>query len=377
MVIWTTSVRFETTTLAGRRASGLIATVAQELRSRRVEFESTGASLGWAFYPDGRHRRVPRLWLSTCQDQEATLLDAIIYSHCKVGVSGKADKVLKERARRYGAMLAEWLECDAFGDGVGWITSDEYIHRSDKVEQWIGRPIFPGFCYVISPDTHKPILPPRHGRAEWTAAIGLPGLTFVVFQQFATTMYEVAVLATADPLLPHSLAAALHSIKRKLWEALNLKGDARVVVIPVKHRSAIEFVMDQARIRDRLQLRHLITCEDCNHEWIISPDREVAAKKMKRLQELAGATSSAATLSPLSPFAVGARLMASRSALSDACPRCQGDYLVRQPVVLCPGCKSLVRDLVLRTCSHPGCGFAFASLNDAKVAWDPLGSTDS
>lgn len=175
----------------------------------------------------------------------------------------------------------------------------------------------------------------------------------------------VASIALADPTLPDSLVADLREVERLLRDALRSHGVTPDVAVTGQQRHVVDFLYRQAAIRLSLPVRELHRCQDCGYEKIVNPDYQRLLSKNRGLRQLAGIAVSALAMPHSAPFAIAGRLMNMQALGSKfTCANCQGAHADIHLVTICPTCKQIAKDPVLRVCPTKNCGRDFAHIDD-------------
>ena len=184
----------------------------------------------------------------------------------------------------------------------------------------------------------------------------------------------IAVLISSQPgCMPAPLAGQVEAFAARVEAELGRAGSSRRVEIAIAdaERPVLEFLHQQARLRERLPVRTLHRCRACRFERVTNPDLERLQRRNRRLRALG--TSVGATLGRhgISPFV----LVGSIFRLADldpeyVCPRCQGTDAEAMVVTFCPGCGDLRPEAALRSCAK--CGLDLRSTLSAEAGiWGP------
>jgi hypothetical protein len=165
----------------------------------------------------------------------------------------------------------------------------------------------------------------------------------------------VAVLISTQPgSLPPVLAAQVEALATRIEEALNNAGANRYVEIPISddEEPVVEFLHQQARMRQQFAVRTLHRCRTCKFEKITNPDLERLQKRNSRLRAFGGSVGTSFGKSGMSPFIlVGTLLRFAKLDPDYVCPRCQGTDAEAMVVTFCPDCGSLRTEAALRICA--------------------------
>lgn len=165
----------------------------------------------------------------------------------------------------------------------------------------------------------------------------------------------VAVLISTQPgSLPPALATQVEALAARIEAALNHAGTSRYIEIPISddEEPVVEFLHQQARMRQQFAVRTLHRCATCKFEKITNPDFERLQKRNSRLRALGGSVGASFGKSGASPFIlVGTLLRFAKLDPDYVCPRCQGTDAEAMVVTFCPDCGSLRTEAALRTCA--------------------------
>ena len=140
---------------------------------------------------------------------------------------------------------------------------------------------------------------------------------------------------------------------------------------------AVEFLTQQARIREKVAVRTLQVCTTCRLTKVINPDYTKLKAKRHRLNILSGSIGAFVSPGGISPFVLIGRLaQLNQLDLEFICPRCQGLHAESSLITFCPQCGEQRNESVLRTC--PKCTFEFRALGSTKDLWeDPIVRPDT
>lgn len=126
--------------------------------------------------------------------------------------------------------------------------------------------------------------------------------------------------------------------------------------VPQADAEVINFLREQAFIREELPVRRLMTCLDCRTEKLINDDYQRLLERNRRLRLLMGNLDT--FVSPKSSLFVlaGAAHKFSKDDPSFVCQSCQGLRAEARMITFCPHCGKRQDDGVLATCD---CGHEF------------------
>ena len=132
---------------------------------------------------------------------------------------------------------------------------------------------------------------------------------------------------------------------------------------------AVEFLTQQARIREKVAVRTLQVCTTCRLTKVVNPDYTKLKNKRHRTNILSGSIGAFVSPHGISPFVLVGRLaQLNQLDLEFVCPRCQGLHAESSLITFCPQCGDQRNDSVLRACEK--CKFEFRALGATKDLWD-------
>ena len=135
--------------------------------------------------------------------------------------------------------------------------------------------------------------------------------------------------------------------------------------------TVVEFLRQQARIRDLAPLRLRQRCRTCDAEKLINPDYKKLMAEIQRKKTLL--TSFGAIIGRggrISPMVLVGRLILLKQFDPDyVCPRCQGLDAETIMITFCPSCKQRHDESVLRSC---GCDYDFRVTAPQETLWHPV-----
>lgn len=219
------------------------------------------------------------------------------------------------------------------------------------------------------------------GRRQETAPQAWKGLAGVFFESPAGTaaleMIDVHAMLTAGTLLtlrpgnmPANLVADVEALVMRIEQELS-GHEAHTVrmSITAEEQPVVEFLRQQARIREALPLRTMMVCQTCRFEKVVNPDYQRLAKRNSRLKTLLGAVGASwGGSGGLRAFVAVGKVIGSAGLDPDfVCPRCQGTTHDDYVITYCPRCGDRRLDSMLRAC--PKCKHDFRSDVPAERLW--------
>ena len=171
--------------------------------------------------------------------------------------------------------------------------------------------------------------------------------------------------------LPPPLAAQVERFVARVEAELSAGGeempDRRVELAP-NEVPVVEFLRQQARIREQVPLRTLQVCTTCRLEKVVNPDYQRLQTKNRRIRAFAG--SAGVFLSPagLSPYILVGRLVQFKQLDPDfVCNRCQGLEADACVITFCPNCGERRAEAALRVCKK--CNHDFRAALEDEQLW--------
>lgn len=211
-------------------------------------------------------------------------------------------------------------------------------------------------------------------KVEEVTFVGPSGEATVKASRIQAFMSVSTMVERQPGVLPEKLALQLADFVQRLLATLDAAGTAEVTrvrhqVEPVD-RPVLEFLEQQARMREQLPVRTLHHCRDCGQEKVSNPDYKKLIERNRKLQALTGAVGLTMRGGSVSPFLlVGALFRLKKLDPDYVCPRCQGMESDDSIATFCPECGSLRSEAVLRTCAK--CDHDLRSVIDPLDLWQP------
>jgi hypothetical protein len=183
----------------------------------------------------------------------------------------------------------------------------------------------------------------------------------------AEAVLAVAAIISAQPEeMPPPLIAHLERLAQLIEPAMSSGQSVPRVPLQEPDRPAVEFLRQQAALRESLPVRRLMICRTCKFEKIVNDDYQRLLDRNRRLQALAGGFGASIRGGQVNPFIVFGQLLRAKKLDPDfVCPRCQGLHADPYVVVFCPRCGRRHRSGGLRQCA---CGHDFRAQGAALLA---------
>ena len=188
----------------------------------------------------------------------------------------------------------------------------------------------------------------------------------------------VAAMVRSQPdSLPENLTGELTAFVEGLRTVLNsaAEADMRAVRYDLEapQRPIVDFLEQQAAMREQLPVRTLHRCRDCGQQKVSNPDYKRLKERNRKMQALTGAVGLTLRGGSASPFVlVGALFRLKKLDPDYVCGRCQGMDCEESIATFCPNCGSLRPEAVLRRCSE--CDHDLRSDIAPGEVWHSVGS---
>ena len=159
------------------------------------------------------------------------------------------------------------------------------------------------------------------------------------------------LIATRDGSLPPSLLDEVERLQARVEQALY--GRSGVATVPLRDAEvpALQFLRQQASLRNRLAVRTLQECADCRVRRLINPDYQKILARNRVLKSIGGGVGAAISKGSITPFVLFGRVMSFAKLDPDfVCRNCQGMSADELIVALCGGCGAMQPQAVLKTC---------------------------
>ena len=176
------------------------------------------------------------------------------------------------------------------------------------------------------------------------------------------------LIATQPGSMPPKLAGDVEQLAARIESTLATQQGAVTIPISDEDRPVVEFLHQQARIREMVPARMLHSCRTCKFQRVTNPDYERLMKRNQKLRALGGGVGATFGKSGISPFVVlGTVFKFARLDPDYVCQRCQGTDAEERLVTFCPGCGAMRSEAALRTCEK--CSYDFRKDVKEKLIW--------
>ncbi len=189
-------------------------------------------------------------------------------------------------------------------------------------------------------------------------------------------MLTVALLVSRKPgAMPAALTADVERVASEIEQVMDASSPEMVPVVQLgsADKPVVQFLNDQARIRDELPLRTLQKCTTCKHEKVVNPDYKRLQERNRKIRGWGGLVGASVSTAGVSPFFLAGRILPLVKMDPDyVCPRCQGLDADESLVIFCPHCGERRDEPALRTCSR--CEHDFRRALSPEQVWHPIGT---
>ncbi len=130
----------------------------------------------------------------------------------------------------------------------------------------------------------------------------------------------------------------------------------------------VEFLVQQARIRETVPLRSLQVCVTCRLAKVVNPDYARLKSRTSKIRTLQSSVGLFVSSQGVSPFVlIGKLAQLNQLDPEFVCPRCQGLHAENSLITFCPQCGDQRGEAALRECSK--CQFDFRGLAKTTALW--------
>ncbi|RIJ77151.1 DUF2510 domain-containing protein [Nakamurella silvestris] len=216
---------------------------------------------------------------------------------------------------------------------------------------------------------------PRGWRESGDVIIHSPRAMAVLPIEAVYGMVTVGALVASKPgPMPPQLVAQVERFTGRLEQFLQQTGGQRATVwleIAESDTAVVEFLVQQARIREEVPLRTLQVCVTCRLAKVVNPDYTKLKNRRSRVNVLSGSIGAFISPAGVSPFVLIGRLAQLNQLDPEfVCPRCQGLHAESSLITFCARCGEQCDDSALRTCAK--CRFDYRGLARTVDLWqDP------
>jgi hypothetical protein len=203
-----------------------------------------------------------------------------------------------------------------------------------------------------------PGAPPKPFRGVTAVVLDTAGgAVFLPIERAYGLIAAAALVADAPAGMPDEMVRQVEQLAARLENALHgAEGEVRLP-LAAGDQPVADFLLQQAQMREDLQLRTRMTCRDCRHEPIVTPDDQRLMERTRKIGALRGGVGATIGRGGISPFVLVGQLMRFKGMDPDfVCPRCQGMEAHQGVTTFCPGCGARHDEGPLRSCR---CGHDF------------------
>ena len=205
----------------------------------------------------------------------------------------------------------------------------------------------------------------------WVVA---PDATAVLNPDQTQMLLTVASMAASSDLLPAAHARRVEDLDLALQRpAQSARPPYERLDICDVDKQALDFLNKQALIRQGLPVREVRRCRDCGYEKVVNPDYRKQMQHNQTLQQLTGMVGVTVGSSGSNLFLLAGRLLNLNQLRAKAipCARCEGTDADVSLATICPKCREIRKEPILRICPNKACGYNFLQ----RVAGESLWST--
>jgi len=183
-------------------------------------------------------------------------------------------------------------------------------------------------------------------------------------------MLGVAALISRRPgKLPPKLVEHVERLAAAIEPLMSSGVAVPLVELTAADGPGVEFLRQQAAVREALPARRMLVCRDCRFEKVINEDYKRITDRNRKLSAIVGGLGATIRPGSISPFVMIGQLMRAKNLDPEfVCPRCQGLDADPYAITFCPSCGARHTEAALRTCS---CGFDFRAEGVKRVAARP------
>ena len=206
-------------------------------------------------------------------------------------------------------------------------------------------------------------------KQEISLLVVAPDVAVTLTPEEADTCLAIAAMVSADPTaLPSAMSRRVENVLVAMSNALAAgKPPAARLEITDADKPAVEFLWQQARLRERLPAREIHRCRDCTLERVVNPDYQKQAAKGRKRRGALGIAGAAAETAANPLMVVTMMNVGDFKGEIDACTRCQGIDMDVSLATICRRCHEIRGETVLTGC--PACGYLFLNRIAGESLW--------
>ncbi len=200
--------------------------------------------------------------------------------------------------------------------------------------------------------------PPKAFRGVTALVLDGPGgAVFLPVERAYGLIAAAALVIDAPAGMPEPMVRQIEQLAARIENALSgAEGEVRLP-LAAEEQPVVDFLHQQAQMREDLPLRTRMTCTDCKQEKIVNPDYKRLMERNRKIGALMGGVGATIGRGGISPFVLVGQLMRFKGTDPDfVCPRCQGMEAHQGVTTFCPGCGARHDEGPLRSCR---CGHDF------------------
>jgi hypothetical protein len=204
-------------------------------------------------------------------------------------------------------------------------------------------------------------------QVHFESSAGVALLTIVDVQAMLDTG---TLIATRADSLPPDLLNEMARLQAHVEQALS--GRSGVAIIPLGDAEvpALQFLRQQASLRNHLPVRTLLECTDCHARRLSNADYQKILARNKALRSIGGGVGAAISRGRITPFVLFGRVMSFAKLDPDfSCHVCQGMSASESIVAMCSKCGHMQPQAVLTTCVNRECTYDLRTLLPQERLW--------
>jgi hypothetical protein len=199
---------------------------------------------------------------------------------------------------------------------------------------------------------------PERWRSVETVQLLLGTNSVVLTTEEVEALLGVAALVGSQPgKMPLAMVSRLEAVAMSVEVGLMAGQRSTVVQLTPEDSAAVDFLRQQAALRQSLPVRRVLICRDCRFEKVVNDDYQKLAERNRKLTALVGGLGATIKPGSISPFVIVGQLFRYKNLNPEfVCTRCQGMTADTFVVTFCPRCGKRHQEAALRSCP---CGMDF------------------
>ncbi len=204
-------------------------------------------------------------------------------------------------------------------------------------------------------------------QVRFESSAGTALLTIVDVQAIVDTG---TLIATRADSLPPDLLNEMARLQAHVEQSLSGCSGVATISLGDAEVPALEFLRQQASLRNRLPVRTLLECTDCHARRLSNPDYQKILARNKALRNIGGGVGAAISRGRITPFVLFGRVMSFAKLDPDfSCHVCQGMSASESIVAMCSKCGQKQPQAVLTTCVNRECKYDLRASVPRERLW--------